>query len=574
MLGEPSVEPLSTTITSKSRNRWRSKEGKTTSSHARPFQLGTTTLTRGDGVTVIEYPTVDAPDREATTPTRSPLGVNMTANALSAASTLAVAAIMTPLILDRLGAAAFGIWTVIGSVVLYLAVAEAGVGPAVQRYVAVAHARGDLREPAALLWTALAAYTVAGALLCGALVLLAAPIVSVFDFPAALSGDAVDLLTMVGFAVPMALAATGMANVLFGLERFVIVTASSVLGAVVLLGTAVVALNAGLGLSGLGFALLAQQGVLLILRAAALHDVVMSGRPAFASRARVREMLHFSAKLQVSAFSVLINGQSDRVVAALVAPAAVVGRLGVAGQVAEAGRLVAGALLQPIVSRLSSIAAHGDRGRLDREYRRLSRVWIVAMTGATAVGLGLLQPLLLSWLGPGYGEAVTFGAVLVVAYGFNIITGLGSAYLRATGAVGLEARTGVLMVGLNLLFTVPLALLAGALGVVLGTLAANVLGTAWFFWRLHAIVPVAVPTPGRCLGLLGLAALAGLTTLAAGSLAAETLPRFVAMAPVGLAAAVSFACFLVVALRVPPRDAVKASVAVVSGRTAVRTARV
>ena len=410
----------------------------------------------------------------------------MTANALSAASTLAVAAIMTPLILDRLGAAAFGIWTVIGSVVLYLAVAEAGVGPAVQRYVAVAHARGDLREPAALLWTALAAYTVAGALLCGALVLLAAPIVSVFDFPAALSGDAVDLLTMVGFAVPMALAATGMANVLFGLERFVIVTASSVLGAVVLLGTAVVALNAGLGLSGLGFALLAQQGVLLILRAAALHDVVMSGRPAFASRARVREMLHFSAKLQVSAFSVLINGQSDRVVAALVAPAAVVGRLGVAGQVAEAGRLVAGALLQPIVSRLSSIAAHGDRGRLDREYRRLSRVWIVAMTGATAVGLGLLQPLVLSWLGPGYGEAVTFGAVLVVAYGFNIVTGLGSAYLRATGAVGLEARTGVLMVGLNLLFTVPLALLAGALGVVLGTLAANVLGTAWSFWRLHA----------------------------------------------------------------------------------------
>ena len=98
---------------------------------------------------------------------------------------------------------------------------------------------------------------------------------------------------------------------------------------------------------------------------------------------------------------------------------------------------------------------------------------------------------------------MTFGAVLVVAYGFNIITGLGSASLRATGAVGLEARTGVLMVGLNLLFTVPLALLAGALGVVLGTLAANVLGTAWFFWRLHAIVPVAVPTPGRCLGLLG-----------------------------------------------------------------------
>ena len=165
----------------------------------------------------------------------------------------------------------------------------------------------------------------------------------------------------VGFAVPMALAATGMANVLFGLERFVIVTASSVLGAVVLLGTAVVALNAGLGLSGLGFALLAQQGVLLILRAAALHDVVMSGRPTFASRARVREMLHFSAKLQVSAFSMLINGQSDRMVAALVAPAAVVGRLGWPARW-RAGRLVAGALLQPIVSGLRRSRRTGIAG--------------------------------------------------------------------------------------------------------------------------------------------------------------------------------------------------------------------
>ena len=504
---------------------------------------------------------------------RSGLGLNMTANAVSAFSTLAVAAIMTPLILDRLGTAAFGVWTVIGSVVLYIAVAESGFGPAVQRYVAVAHARGDLREPAALLWTALAAYAVAGALLCAALVLLAPPIVGMFAFPPSLSGDAVDLLTTVGLVLPMALTATAMGNVLFGLERFVVVTASSVFGALVLLGTAIAVLNAGLGLSGLGLSLLAQQGVLLVLRAAALRDVVTSGRPAFASRARVREILGFSAKLQVSAFSVLVNGQSDRVVAALVAPAVTVGRLGVAGQVAEAGRLIAGALLQPVVSRLSSIAAHGDRGRLDREYRRLSRVWIVAMTGATAVGLGLLHPLLMSWLGPGYGEAVAFGAVLIVAYGFNIVTGLGSAYLRATGAVGLEARTGLLMVGLNLLFTIPLAVLAGVLGVVLGTLAANVVGTAWFFWRLHPIVPMTLPSPARCLGLVGLAALAGSATLAAGSLAAATLPRFVAMAPVGLAAAVAFACFLVIALRLRPRDAVRAGVAAASARTAVRTAR-
>ena len=475
----------------------------------------------------------------------------MTANALSAFSTLGVAAVMTPLVLDRLGTAAFGVWTVIGSVVLLLVVAEAGFGPAVQRYVAVAHARGELREPAALLWTTLVGYALVGALLCAVILPLAPTIVGVFDFPRALHDDAIELLSTVAIVIPVALLAIGLGNVLFGLERFVVLAVTSALGGLVLLGATVVTLQAGGGLPGLGIALLAQQSLLLVARVAALHDVLASGRPRLAAWAQVRAIAVFSAKLQVSALSVLINGQSDRVVAALVAPAAVVGRLGAAGQVAEAGRFVAGALLQPVVSRLSSLVALGDRQRVDREYRRLSRSWIVGMTGATAVGLGVLHPLILSWLGPGYGQAVLFGAVLVVAYGFNILTGIGSAYVRATAAVGIEARAGLITVGLNVAFTVPLALVAGALGVVLGTLAANVLGTAWFFWRLHRLVALERPSFAEGARVLVLAAAAGAITLAVGSLAASALPRFVAMAPVGLAAAACLSGYLALTLGLP-----------------------
>jgi O-antigen/teichoic acid export membrane protein len=497
----------------------------------------------------------------------------MTANALSTISALAAAGISTPYVLDRLGTAAFGVWTVLGAFVIYLGIAESGIGPAVQRYVAVAYGAARLREAAALMWTMLAAYVVAGALLCLVLRWLAGPIVGLFDFPRALSADAVELLKVLAVAVPVTLLAAGVGNVLFGLERFVVAAVSSAVGALVLLAVIVGELESGAGLPGLGRAVLAQQAVVVVLRLVALRDLFAAGAPALASRGQVREVALFAAKLQLSALSVLINGQSDKVVAGLVAPAATVGRLGVASQLAESGRIVAGALLGPISSRLSVLAGQGDRAHLLDAYRRLSRTWIVAMTGATAVGLGLLYPLLRAWLGAGYGEAVLFGAILVLAYGINVITGVGSAYVRAVGAVGIEARSGLLMVGLNVLFTIPLGIRAGALGVVLGTLGANVLGTAWFFWRVQRLTTLPVPPPRDVARVLGLATVAGGLTLGGGWAAVAVLPRFASVVPVVLVAGVAFALFAALALRTSLRGLLSlGDEGAASARTEARTA--
>jgi hypothetical protein len=89
---------------------------------------------------------------------------------------------------------------------------------------------------------------------------------------------------------------------------------------------------------------------------------------------------------------------------------------------------------------------------------------------------------------------------------------------------------------------------------VVGTLGANLFGTAWFFWRLHSVAPFLPPEPWRAaLRPLGLAALAGGVALGAGWLGAEVLPRFVALVPVGLAGGLSLAGYLAVSLGLPLR---------------------
>ncbi len=485
---------------------------------------------------------------------RRRLRTNVVANVLNAGTGLAVAAVSTPLILDQLGKAAFGIWTIVASFVVYLAIAESGFGPAVQRFVAVSHGAEERRGAARLMWTVVALYVLVGGGACLALQLFAPSIIDLFDFPLALRSDAIDLTRIVGAAIPVSLIATGLGNVLYGLERFAVAAVSTACGAIVLLIGVITALSVDEGLPGLGVALLAQQGTLLLVRVAALRGLVATGPPALASRGDLREMVSFSARLQVSALGVLINGQSDKVVVGLVAPAATVGQLGIASQLAESGRLIGGAVLQPIISRLAVVIGQGNTDHLADEYRKLSRLWLIVVTGATAVGIGILHPLLVSWLGDGYGEAFVLGSILVLAYGVNLLTGIASAYLRATGAIGIEARAGVLMVGLNVAFTVPLAFAAGALGVVLGTLGAYVCGTFWFLSRMHRVVPALPPEPWRVLTRqLLLAGAAAAFAFGAGSLMAAALPRFVAIVPVGIVAGVALGGYLAASLGPPSR---------------------
>ena len=105
---------------------------------------------------------------------RRPLSLNVAANAVTAASLLLTALISVPLMLDEIGLAGYGVWTLAQTIILWTTIAEAGFGPAIQRFVAVGHGAGDGGEVRRLLWSTLLAYAVAGAVI-GAACLLAAP---------------------------------------------------------------------------------------------------------------------------------------------------------------------------------------------------------------------------------------------------------------------------------------------------------------------------------------------------------------------------------------------------------------
>jgi O-antigen/teichoic acid export membrane protein len=341
--------------------------------------------------------------------------------------------------------------------------------------------------------------------------------------------------------------------VLQGVERFAAAAVATGISAVVFLGAAILLLGDGYGLKGLAEAALAQQIVGVLVRAWMVRDVLLAAPFARVSRLEARELIGFSARLQVGVLSTLVNSQTDKLVVGLVATTAAIGEVGIGSQVAEAVRFMAGAALGPVLARLAIVHGEGATDRLTALYHQAEFVWLRLGVGLTVIACAVMQPLIAAWLGDEAGRAALYGVLLMCAYGLSVLAAAPLAYLRAVGRPGLEARYGALTIAANVVLTIALGIAFGPVGVVAATLVAYAGSTAWLFGRLHEVVPrraePAQPGPWR---VAVAAALTGAAALGWGLLAVDVLPRAVALVAVGLGAAVAFVVYAAAATGARP----------------------
>ncbi len=477
----------------------------------------------------------------ASEPRPRKLSTNVLANLVTVGATVPGGIISVPLIVGHLGLTGYGIWTVALTGLAYVTTVEAGVGPAIQRFTAVAGTSDD-RIVLRMLWSTLTVYTVFGAILAAAAIPLAPLIVDVFHVHRTLRPDATSMFRIAGVAALLTLVAAALGNIQQGLEQYVEYSVSGACAAIVYLVGIIVAVLTGAGLSGLAWAAVAQQAVMLLLRAWALRGM-LSRAPRFATRDDARTVGAFALRVQVSMGSMLVNQQTDKVVVGVIAPGTVLGQLGIGTQLAEAGRVVGTAALSPIVNRLAAVhAGPGPDNQLERLFRGLHELWGLVVIGGTVLGAASLYPLIGAWMGPGHHKAAELGVFLVLGYGFNLLTGTPIAYLRAVGRPNLEAQLGLLSIVVNVVLTVALGIAFGAVGVVVATMCGLAGATVWFFSRLPAYQVPAVPLVR--IRALCAALVCGALSLAWGALMVHLLGRWGALGPVLIGLGICFILFI------------------------------
>src|SRR3954470_11256179 len=163
---------------------------------------------------------------------RAALGRSVLANLVNVAASLAASLVSLPFILHHVGTAGYGVWTIALTFILYFTGAEAGFGPAAQRWAALAHGGGREEGVRRILWSSLVLYLAIGVVLAIGMVVAAPWIVDLFDFPKRLRTEAVTMFRIVGGVLALTLLAAGLANVLQGVNRFAASAFSSAFGSV------------------------------------------------------------------------------------------------------------------------------------------------------------------------------------------------------------------------------------------------------------------------------------------------------------------------------------------------------
>ncbi len=393
---------------------------------------------------------------------------------------IVLGAAMMPFNVRHLGKADYGLWMLVASMTYYFQMLDLGYGNGLVRHVTEADARGDVDGMNEILSTFVVVYSVLGAVAFAGIVLLA--VYAVPRFPH-LTGLQIAtgrwVLVTLGLRLAVGFPMTVFGAVTNARQRFALNTWVAVVVAIVNALVTYAILETGHGLLTLVPATVAVSLLSYIAYAAVAHHVFPQMRlsPRRFSRVRLREVTAFSLYLFIIAISAQIGFNLDNVVIGGFLGTAAVAVYSVASRLADYQRQMCSqfnGLLFPVVV---DFEARGDAPALRAMLLDGTRLAVGLIAAVTIPMLAFARPLVLRWMGPGFGESVpalyalAIAGIVLVGQGplGNILLVVGRHRLVAFGSLA-EA---LLNLALSLFLVSRLGLVGSALGTMIAVVAFN-----------------------------------------------------------------------------------------------------
>jgi O-antigen/teichoic acid export membrane protein len=396
--------------------------------------------------------------------------------------------LVTPIVIHSIGKSAFGVWSFIGSVTIYLSILDLGVGPSIVRFAAEARGRGADRDLNEVASTGLTMYALIGAATLPIGIALAFVVPAAVGAPHDLIWDAriTTLLVVLALAARFPLGLFN--NLLVAQQRWDLQNLANFVSTALYAALVAILMPPYGGLVLLGVLTLGTTLLRLVLPLLWLKRELPSLRIArsLVSRRRLRELAAFSSSNFLVHVAQKIVFSTDVVVVGIVLGSAASGVYSVP---AKLFALVFGIGTAVTSLMFPAFAELEGAGASERQRRLL----LVGLRVGTALMLVLALPLLFipdllikAWIGAGfhgsYAVMAILAGVLLVHQPIYVLT----QFLIARARQRQVAVVSIVVTLANLALSFVLAWTWGLPGVAVSTLVTDAAMLAWLVPRVAA----------------------------------------------------------------------------------------
>ena len=484
---------------------------------------------------------------------------NTAINGLATVSGLIVTLLLTPLMLDRLGSDAFGVWALALTLTVsagYLTLTDLGLQQAATRFMADARRRADPAAVGAIFTLTLAIFSVVGAVVAVVIVALAPTFANLFSIPLGLRHAAVISFALVGAQVIFDLPMLAFRAVLESDQRFGAIRVIELFRSLLFAGLTVGVLLTGHGVVSVAASSACAAAIGL---SGYIAIVVVSEPAARISREGVRlaqatELAKFSGSLFLLRVMSVIYRQMDKVIIGVVLPVASIATYEVANRIQGALALLTGVAASALLP--LTVMSRLDVPALRQLFLRVTSYSVALLMPITLSVLIYARPLIVAWVGHAQEGATGATRLFAVWIALGLFDAAATTMLVAIGRLRPIVILSAIWVAANLILSVALVHVWGISGVVAGTvisylplliayttISLNEFEISVSEWARKVLLP---NLPGSCLQVV-----VCLVTLHL----IEELPARAAVLIGGAGGtAVSISTYLVIGIRKPERD--------------------
>lgn len=389
---------------------------------------------------------------------------------------------ITPLIIQALGDAQYGVYKLVASLTSYLLLLDLGLGNSVIRYMAQYNERNDLESSRKFMGLCIIFYSAISIIL----LILGALMVRCFKniFATGLTFSEVilskKLLTLTVLNAAITIGTSYFSNIIIAYSRFTVAKGAAILQILIRMLLTLVALLLG----GDSFAIVLINLLLTVAIRGYYVCYVLWGlklKPKFKDMDLlfVKEVVSFSAFILLQLVATQINSHTDQILLGMLVPmsASLIGIYGIGTQLVQYFQSIGqalGGILMPGVVKL--VESNASSEQLQSEMIRIGR-YSFTILGIIFVGFLVNgKNFLRLWVGDGYEKSYIVAWILMLAYLFILTESIGTQILWAKNKHQVQSVLKLLIVLANVVLTVILISWDPLIGATIGTFISLMFG--------------------------------------------------------------------------------------------------